>query len=310
MLSRYFIFHEGGTYMANTQDSSTDSTGYEGYVLPAENAAEMARLMIQDRLITQAMGGVAPELSSFSQVHRALDVACGPGGWLLDLVTQYPHVQGVGIDVSQLMIEYASSLARTQGLAGVQFHVMNATQPLNFPDSTFDLVNGRILVGFLFKHHWPKLLAECARITRPGGMLRLTEAEWGFTTSPALDTLMNFLALALYRAGHSFSPHGRTIGTANVLRLLMRQAGYQNIQSKAYAVDYSAGTEAHESNMQNMLIVFKLFQPFFIQIKIATQEELDHLHQQMEEEMQAKDFCAVDYFLTVWGERPIDRASL
>lgn len=289
--------------MANTQDSVTGTSGYEGYVLPAENAAEMARLMIQDRLITQAMGGVAPELSSLAQVHRALDIACGPGGWILDLVTQYPHIQGVGIDISQLMIEYANSLAHTQGLTGAQFQVMDVTQPLNFPDNTFDLINGRILVGFLFKHQWAKLLAECARITKPGGILRLTEAEWGFTTSPALDKLMSYLALALYKADHSFSPHGRSIGTTNVLRLLMQQAGYKNIQCKAHAVDYSAGTEAHESNMQNMLIVFKLFQPFFVQIGIATQEELDGLQEQMEEEMQAKDFCAVDFFLTAWGER-------
>jgi hypothetical protein len=76
-------------------------------------------------------------------------------------------------------------------------------------------------------------------------------------------------------------------------------------------VDYSTGTEAHESNVQNMLIVFKLFQPFFVQMQIATQEELEGLHKQMEEEMQAEDFCAIDYFLTVWGRKsesvPVNR---
>jgi ubiquinone/menaquinone biosynthesis C-methylase UbiE len=47
------------------------------------------------------------------------------------------------------MIEYATSLVRSQSLANVQFHVMDATGPLHFPDNTFDLVNGRMLTGVL-----------------------------------------------------------------------------------------------------------------------------------------------------------------
>jgi hypothetical protein len=50
------------------------------------------------------------------------------------------------------------------------------------------------------------------RITRPGGILRFTEAEWGFTNSPVFDTLQgNFGSLALYQAGHFFSPNAHTV---------------------------------------------------------------------------------------------------
>ena len=289
--------------MNDTPDSSTGPSGYEGYIMDAENAAEMARLMIQDHLLTQAMGGLVPEQTDLSQVYHVLDIACGPGGWLLDLVTQHPHLQGVGIDISQLMIEYATSLATSQGLSNVQFHVMDATQPLDFPDNSFDLVNGRILTGFLSTHHWSALLQECARITRQGGILRITEAEWGFTNSAALDTLSGFTALGLYRAGHSFSPHGRTIGTVNVLRLLLQQAGYEAIQHRAHAVDFSAGTDVHESNVQNLLVVFKQVQPFFAQMQLATEEELQRLYEQMEEDLQTEDFCGIDFYLTVWGRK-------
>jgi hypothetical protein len=54
-------------------------------------------------------------------------------------------------------IEYATSLAEAQDLSTLQFRVMDATQPLDFPDSTFDLVNGRILMGFLSKERNDKL---------------------------------------------------------------------------------------------------------------------------------------------------------
>ena len=119
----------------------------------------------------------------------------------------------------------------------------------------------------------------------------------------AFDKLMRFSNLAMRWGDHSFSPSGRTIGAANVLRLLMRRAGYQNTQYQAHAVDYSAGTESYQSNVQNMLIVHKLFQPYLVQMQAATQEEAQQLYEQMEKDMQADDFCAVDYFLTVWGDK-------
>src|SRR6266699_2675297 len=247
--------------MTDLPNTSSTSSGYEGYVLDAENAAEMARLMLQDHMLTREMGGVLAEQREVSQIHQVLDIGCGPGGWLLELVTQYPHIHGVGIDISQLMTEYATSIAVSQKLSHLQFRVMDAAGPLDFADNTFDLVNARILTGFLSKPQWSSLLAECARITRPGGILRLTEVEWGFTESAAYDMLLRFSYLALYRAEHSFSPHGRTAGNTNALRRLMRQAGYEDIHQRAHAVDYSAGTEAHDSNCQNLLTFHKLFQP-------------------------------------------------
>jgi ubiquinone/menaquinone biosynthesis C-methylase UbiE len=288
--------------MTERSEIPSDRHDYEGYVIDAENAAEMARLMLQDRLVTRAMGGVLAEQRDLSNVYRVLDIGCGPGGWLIDLTTQYPHIQGVGIDVSHLMIEYATSLVKLQGLANLQFQVIDATGPLYFPDSTFDLVNGRMLTGALTAQQWPTLLQECMRITRPGGILRFTEAEWGFTNSPAFDTLQGKIgSLALHRAGHSFSPNARTVGTANMLRWLLQNAGCQNLHYQAHAVDYSSGTEAHDSNIHNMLIFHKLYQPFLVRMQVTTQEELQRLYEQMEEEMQAEDFCAIDFFLTVWG---------
>ena len=288
--------------MTNTPDAS-DAQGYEGYVLPAENAAEMARLMLQDHMLTQAMGGPLPEQADLSQISQVLDIGCGSGGWLFDVVQQYPHIHAVGIDISQLMIQYANSLVGSQQFPNAQFRVMDATQPLDFPDNTFDLVNARILTGFLSTRQWPALLAECYRITKPGGILRLTEAEWGFTESAAYERLVGLCYIANVKAGHSFSPSGRTYGTTNALRPLMQRAGYEVMGHQAHAVDYSAGTEDHDSNCQNLLVFHKLFQPFLVQMHVATQQELDQLYAQTEKDMHAEDFSAIDYFLTVWGRK-------
>jgi ubiquinone/menaquinone biosynthesis C-methylase UbiE len=290
--------------MNDISNTSLDASEHDGYVINAENAAEMARLMLQDRLLTKAMGGVLPERHDIALMNRVLDIACGPGGWLLDLVTQYPHIQGFGVDISHLMMEYASTLAISQQITNVQFQVMDITQLLQFPESSFDLINGRLMTGFLFTHQWPTLIQACKRILKPGGILRFTEAEWGYTNSLAFDTLQGKLgSIALHKAGHSFSPNGRTVGTTNVLRLLLRKAGFEDIQYKAHAIDYSTGTEYHDSNIQNMLVFHKLYQPFLAQMQVATMEELQRLYEQFEQEVQEEDFCAVDYFLTVWGTK-------
>jgi ubiquinone/menaquinone biosynthesis C-methylase UbiE len=181
---------------------------------------------------------------------------------------------------------------------------MDATQPLHFADNTFDLVNGRILMGFLTTQQWLPLLQECYRIIRPGGTLRLAEGEWGFTNSAALDRFTHLSTQSFVRAGHSFSPSGRTFGTGAVLPRLLRQAGYQNVQHCAYAIDFSAGTPIHEPNIQNLLVVYKLLQPLFVQMQLITQEELNSLYEQLKQELQAEDFCGIDYYLTAYGNKP------
>jgi tRNA G46 methylase TrmB len=49
-----------------------------------------ARLMIQDRLLTKGMGGLFPERADLSNLHRILDIGCGPGAWALDMADAYP----------------------------------------------------------------------------------------------------------------------------------------------------------------------------------------------------------------------------
>lgn len=74
--------------MSTPADSSRNESTY---VIDAENAAEMARLTRQDRLITKTMGGLFTEHSDLSGGHDVLDVACGPGGWVLDVARHIPR---------------------------------------------------------------------------------------------------------------------------------------------------------------------------------------------------------------------------
>jgi ubiquinone/menaquinone biosynthesis C-methylase UbiE len=274
------------------------------YLLDAESGAEMARLMNQDRLVTRIMGGIIPEPLDLSNMHDVLDLGCGPGGWVFDVAYTYPKVNVVGIDISRKVVEYARAQAWTQGLNNASFVMGNILQPLNFPDNSFDLVNARFIAGFVPRTGWAKLLQECFRITRPGGIIRLTEPEMNFGTTPAFVKMAEIGTQAIKLAGLGFSLDGHQINITPMLSRLLRDAGFQDVKRKAHVIDFSAGEEAHHGFYQNYMIAAQIARPFLLKMKVATEEELDELYREMMIEMMQDNFQALWFLLTGWGEKP------
>jgi len=287
--------------MSNSDSSSQQESTY---VIDAESGAEMARLINQERLVTRIMGGVFPENLDLSNVSRILDIGCGPGGWVLDVAFEYPQKEVVGIDISQQMIEYARAHARAQGLDNVSFQGMNVLEKLAFPDASFDLVNARFINPFMLKESWPVLMKEVSRILRPGGTLLLTDTEWSISNSPAFETLGAIITRSAVISGRSFSPDGRHFCITPMLGRFLRDAGFVDIQKKAHALEFSAGTEEYGETYQDLMIAFQLVEPFLVMLKMTTPEDYQALYQQVLAEMMQDSFCAIGYFLTVWGSKP------
>ncbi len=123
------------------------------YISSTESDAEVTRLISQDQVLTGTMGLLPPGM----QLHeggRVLDVACGPAGWARALAIKYPAAQVVGIDISQAMLAYANAAARAQQLPNISFQLIDATRPWPLADASFDLVNARMIVGFLSAEKW------------------------------------------------------------------------------------------------------------------------------------------------------------
>lgn len=274
-------------------------------LIDPESSAEKARLMQQGRLLTKKMGGLLPEQRDLTRFHRVLDVACGPGEWALDLAFAYPEIEVIGIDISQQMIEVAYEQARIQGIENIQFHAMDATKPLSFPDSCFDLVNARAIAAIIPRTVWPALIQECMRILRPGGIIRLTECDtWGITNSLAFTQLEELVRQAGEKVGVGFSVDGRTYAITPMFKRLLRNTGCINTQERAFFINFSAGEQSHQAVYRNAMAFFQLVQPGLIRRGVAIQETLDQLYQQMLLEVQSADFCGITFFLTVWGEKP------
>lgn len=100
---------------------------------------------------------------------RWLDLGCGPGGNLGLLEPLAPELV-VGLDLSPIALDLAQRSGRSAALLRA-----NITRTLPFADRSFDVVT---IYNVLY-HQWvaseSAVLAEVARVLRPGGLLLLTE---------------------------------------------------------------------------------------------------------------------------------------
>jgi len=276
------------------------------FYLLGDSQAEMVQLIATDQLFTRAMGGLLPEQpeQTIAQLHDVLDIGCGPGGWVLEMAYANPRLQARGIDVSQGMIDYANGLARANGLDNAQFHVANAIDPLDFPDGTFDLVNARYITGLLEAAAWPNALEEFVRVTRPAGVIRISENDLPISNTVAFAHLGGLISDALYETKRSFSSNGQLLSVTPALKRLLQDAGSQEVQQGVWFINFSAGKPAHADLCQRLSETYRLAQPFLIRTGVATPEAVEQTYQQMLSEMQSDDFCAGAFSLTVWGTKP------
>ncbi|QBD81596.1 class I SAM-dependent methyltransferase [Ktedonosporobacter rubrisoli] len=267
-----------------------------------ENQAELARLELQDHLLTTSMGGVLAEQEDPTKLRRVLDIGCGPGGWIIEAATAYPMVNFTGIDISKRMITYARQQAQDKQVAErVDFLVMDALLLLEFPNGYFDLTNLRLGGSLLRTWDWPKMLSEMLRVTRKGGVIRLTDQEiMHRSNSPATTRLNEKVLCAFYQAGHLFEQN--STGITARLPLLLQQYGCNNVQTKAHVLEYRAGTPEGQAYSEDMALASRTLMPF-IRKWGCMSEDYEALYQQSLLERQKSDFYATWHFLTAWGSK-------
>ncbi len=283
----------------------TETNGAENsYLFETENATEVARLVERNTFFNEALGGVFPERANLDGITRILDIGCGPGGWVMDVANYYPSREVVGIDVSDMMLLRARNEAQRRTLKNVEFIKMNALQPLKFPDQHFDLVNMRAGVEYIPRANWYALLQECYRITRPGGILRVVEADrLLLTNSHAFEKYHSFYSRLLHLRGYGFSPDGHTFGITPLLGELFHNAGYQRIYMKSYAVDYSYNT-LFRANYQHLIVVrFEKVRLQLLERRLVSSEELESTYSALLDDITQETFCGVAYVLIFCGEK-------
>jgi len=268
------------------------------------NQDERARVSIQDQMLTIAMGGPLPEQRDPATLQRIVDVGCGTGGWLMEVARAYPQIKElVGVDVSRTILEYAQAQAREQHVADrIEFRCMDALHLLDFPDGHVDLVNQRLGSSFLRAWDWMRILQEYKRVICPGGIVRITESDMVTeSSSQALVRFNEIVFQALDQAGH-FLDH-RPNGITCELVQLLKQHGFQNIQTRAHQIEYQIGTPQGQRYFEDTRYATRTLQPF-LHKWIRVPDDFESICQQMLADMQRPDFFSVWRLLTVWGTTP------
>ncbi len=270
---------------------------------------ELQQLQVQDHLVTEVMGGVLPEQPDPASFRHVLDVGCGTGDWLIEVAQAYPSIpELVGIDADPRLVAFAEIQAEAQQVSTqVQFRTMDALGFLDFTKASFDVINLRFGSSFLRTWEWLPLLEAFKRIAQPGGIIRLTEFTMVESSNPLVRQREELIQQALFQSGHFFTP--QTDGATNALVSLLRQQGYQNVQTYIHTLHY------HDGDAQQHLLAkylghgLQALQPF-LQKWTRLPEGQEELSQQLRREMQAPDFKASVRIQTAWGNNPLEKNAL
>lgn len=104
-----------------------------------------------------------------------LDAGCGTGEASRRLAELYPRAQVLGIDIIDAHLELARERAAHIG-PRLRFEHKDLFA-LDIPDDSFDLTVNRHVIHSI--PHADRVLAELARVTRPGGRLHLISEDYG-----------------------------------------------------------------------------------------------------------------------------------
>lgn len=168
--------------------------------------------------------GVAASVSQWLSIRnpdfkpdKILETGCTIGNNLFPYLDIYPEAELYGVDVAAPCLRYAHARAVARGV-NAHFFQQNA-EKLSFEDETFDLV-----VSSFFYHETAvaatkRMLAECKRVLKPGGMMVHMELP------PAghVDAYYNFVLD--WDNEHNNEPHYRDFRSQDPIDL-MTGAGF------------------------------------------------------------------------------------
>ena len=285
---------------------SHDTTATTG--APARDAAdvyalgadtdETARLQRQSDELQPEARALLARLGELGlrPAQAALDLGCGPRG-ILDLLAEAvgPGGRVVGIDADPTHVTAARQYAFGQGLANVEVLAGDARHT-GLPAESFDLVHTRTLLVTIPEP--AEVVAEMARLARPGGLVASQEADAEFSICypplPEWDRL-----LSLFRA--SFPRAGADLRLGRRLPELFREAGLIDVGATVYASSYPAG----HSRRTVIPDLVRSLHPVILGLGLAGERELAEVDAAVRAHLADPRTLIMPHLLvTAWGRKP------
>lgn len=289
---------------------------------------ELERQRHLTRLLLEEMGGGLPRDQMWAKhPMTVLDVACGTGGWALELAQTFPALHVTGLDLSESHVRYAQRRATEDGLVNARFLTqdMRTLATDTFESASFDLINVAFIAPALLETDYAVLMQTLMRFCRPGGMLRWTEMEFPVTNSRTFEQFTALVCRTLAAAGHTFIPpdmqrsaaifddwrrslglatlpfERRHLGITPLMGGWLREAGCREVEVFPVPIEVSSGTKAHAAFVQQVEVFGQQIAPFLYTQAGVTPDALARLLRQVINELQHEDFCGLCFLLTVYG---------
>jgi len=240
--------------------------------------AEAASLRFQHRLFHRELGTLFPSTLPLSAISHVLDLSCGSGVWLLEVVKAYPHIHGVGVDQKAELIQSACEDAQLAGATNASFRVVEQYTQLPYADNSFDVVHVQRSSATITPKLWPVVLHELARVLRPGGCIHFLDFEIGPTSSSAINTFIAYVHAVHKREERGFSLESQLLTSAILFPRLLTEAGYKEVKYTLHAIDI--GNQVGNPGKDYILAVLaedKYIANHLVQAGVVTQHEMNRL---------------------------------
>ena len=142
-----------------------------------------------DAMRRGALAELARELKGHDQRHtKVLDLACGTGRFMAQVLSAYPRLDLTGLDLSPPYADAARS--NTSRWPHVEV-VEGQAEALPFEDNSFDQIVSIYLFHELPPRIRPLVMAEAARVLKPGGKFIIADSLQ-FGDNPGLDGFLEY----------------------------------------------------------------------------------------------------------------------
>jgi SAM-dependent methyltransferase len=228
--------------------------------------------------------------------QTALDLGCGPRG-TLDLLAEAvsPGGRVVGLDADPAHVAAARQYAFSHGFANVEVLAGDARHT-GLPAESFDLVHTRTLLVTIPEP--AEVVAEMARLARPGGLVASQEADAEFSICypplPEWDRLWSLFHASFPRAGADLRLGRR-------LPELFREAGLTDVGTTVYASCYPAG----HSRRTVIPDLVRSLHPVILSLGLAGERELADVDAAVRAHLADPRTLIMPHLLvTAWGRKP------